>query len=216
VDLSTPLAGAEIRYTLDGTAPTLQSEVYADPVAVETSGKLTAQAFELGEAVGRPAAVDFNWHKAVGKKISIENDPHPKYNAGGAGALINGVMGASERYGDAEWLGFSGDDLIATIDLGESQEVKQIAFRFFYGPGQWIYLPAKVEISLSEDGQTFDLANSQNIDTFSDQKVYGTAVPVNGTGRYLKVHVYNYGIIPEGSVGAGNGAWLFVDELVVE
>ncbi|GJM34112.1 MAG: beta-N-acetylhexosaminidase [Saprospiraceae bacterium] len=216
VKLSTPLEGSEIRYTLDGKTPDVNSALYQQPVSVEGTLQLNAQAFDQGKASGRPAKIQFQAHLAAGKKISLEHQPHPKYNAGGIGALINGVNGADERYGDAEWLGFSGKDLIANIDLETSQELESISFRFFNGPGQWIYLPQKVEVSTSEDGTTFNLANSQNINTFNEEKVVNVKVPIKSKGRYLKVHVYNLGRIPEGNVGAGNAPWLFVDEMVVK
>jgi hexosaminidase len=36
------------------------------------------------------------------------------------------------------------------------------------------------------------------------------------TARYIKVIAKNYGKIPEGKAGAGNAAWLFVDEIQVD
>ncbi|MEI2739694.1 MAG: hypothetical protein V9F01_13045 [Chitinophagaceae bacterium] len=36
------------------------------------------------------------------------------------------------------------------------------------------------------------------------------------SARYIKVVVKNYGTIPDGKPGAGNKAWLFVDEIEVK
>ena len=36
-----------------------------------------------------------------------------------------------------------------------------------------------------------------------------------GAGRFVKVVVKNQGTIPEGSPGAGNKAWLFIDEIEI-
>jgi len=33
--------------------------------------------------------------------------------------------------------------------------------------------------------------------------------------KYLKIEVENFGNIPDGRMGAGHGAWLFVDEIIV-
>jgi hypothetical protein len=35
-------------------------------------------------------------------------------------------------------------------------------------------------------------------------------------GRYLKFVAKTFGVIPENAAGAGNGAWCFVDEVIVE
>ena len=37
----------------------------------------------------------------------------------------------------------------------------------------------------------------------------------SATTRYVKVMIKNWGEIPEGSPGAGNKSWLFVDEIEV-
>jgi hexosaminidase len=36
------------------------------------------------------------------------------------------------------------------------------------------------------------------------------------SARYVRVIATNYGTIPAGKAGAGNPAWLFVDEIEVE
>ena len=36
------------------------------------------------------------------------------------------------------------------------------------------------------------------------------------TTRFIKVKVKNFGKIPDGMPGAGNEAWLYVDEIQVE
>ena len=37
-----------------------------------------------------------------------------------------------------------------------------------------------------------------------------------GKGRYLKLVATTFGKIPKGAAGAGEGAWLFLDEIIVE
>ncbi|MBI4605962.1 MAG: CotH kinase family protein, partial [Planctomycetes bacterium] len=54
VELSTDLAGAEVRYTLDGTVPTEGSTLYAEPIAVTAPTRLTARVFKQGLMPGIP------------------------------------------------------------------------------------------------------------------------------------------------------------------
>jgi len=35
------------------------------------------------------------------------------------------------------------------------------------------------------------------------------------SSRYIYLKIPNYGIIPEGKQGAGNKAWTFIDEIIV-
>ena len=51
----------------------------------------------------------------------------------------------------------------------------------------------------------------------ADMNMYSATVkaaPV--TARYAKIVAKNYGVIPNGQPGAGNPAWLFVDEVQVD
>ncbi len=53
IGMSTTIAGAEIRYTTDGTLPTASSTLYAGtPVAISTTTQLRAQAFVAGAPAG--------------------------------------------------------------------------------------------------------------------------------------------------------------------
>jgi hypothetical protein len=52
VGMSTAIAGAEIRYTIDGTLPTAASMLYASPLALSATTQLRAQPFLAGAAAG--------------------------------------------------------------------------------------------------------------------------------------------------------------------
>ena len=95
-------------------------------------------------ALGAIFEQEINLHKGVGAKIAIDKEPHPAYNAGGKDALINGISGNNKRYGDREWLGFSGEDIEITIEFDKPTNINSIATRFFNGNGQWIYPPKKL------------------------------------------------------------------------
>ena len=157
----------------------------------------------------------FNMHLAAGQQITLTMPPHPKYGTGGEGAVVNGVLGSSERYGDAEWLGFAGDDFIATIEFAETQTPKAVKLRFFKGEGQWIYLPTTVEILAENNDESFQSVATLN-DIETDTKIAEVTLPLTDvTTKTLRVVVKNFGIIPEDRQGGGNAAWLFVDEVVV-
>ena len=141
--------------------------------------------------------------------------PEPRYSAGGVAAIINGIKGSDERYGDKEWLGFEGKNMEAIIDMKEETEIEKISFRFFKGEGQWIYLPKKISVFVSNDGGKYTLAG-ESTDIATQAKIANPTVAVNSKGKYLKVLVERFGKIPDGLQGGGHEAWLFVDEIIVE
>lgn len=202
----------DIYYTTDGSKPTPKSAVYDDAILVDKSMTIKAAVFnKVGKLLSSVFQEKVSFHKAVGKSISLNVKPHSSYNAGGIEALINGISGSDKRYGDKEWLGFSGKDLEITIDLGKETEIHSIATRFHNGKGQWIYAPKSVEINFSDHEETL----KKEIEK-TDNLLVNFKVTTNITARYITLKIPNYGIIPDGKQGAGNKAWTFIDEIIVE
>jgi hexosaminidase len=215
VDLDVLAQDATIYYNLNNNEPTTESILYDGPLTIDSSTVFSAQAFKAETKKGRSWQQKITLHKAAGKQIQITNKPHPKYVGGGDGSIINGVLGNSERYGDAEWLGFEGMDFEAIIDLGKEEKIQTIDFRFFKGEGQWIYLPKAIHVYLSADGESYEEVAIEN-KIGGESKVVDFSIAINKKGgRFLRIVAENYGVIPEGSQGAGNNAWLFIDEISV-
>lgn len=208
----------DVFYTTDGSAPSSKSERYTgSPIAVDSACTLRAAVYWDGQPQGRPWQQQVRWHLAAGKPATLAAPPHEKYSGQGPGSLTNGVSGSTDRYGDAEWLGFGdGQDFEVTLDLGQSEYISKVGLRFFNGEGQWIYLPTSVVVSTSEDGVHFDVQKTETAIRGS-AKVVPVAMTLKAVpARYVRIRATNYGTIPAGRQGAGNGAWLFVDEVVIE
>lgn len=216
INLNTLAKNADIYYTLDGNEPTTAALLYEQAIEITSSTTIKAFAFLNGEKKGRGWEQTVNMHLAAGQAISLSADPHPKYSSGGIPAVINGIEGSSERYGDAEWLGFDGVDFDAVIDLGKEQTVAEVGFRFFKGEGQWIYLPRQVSVSLSTDGENYTEVGLLTAIDGATKVISPTITFAEQKARYMKIQALNYGVIPDGKQGAGNKAWLFVDELSVK
>lgn len=217
LNLSGLRSDGKIVFEKNGQDPTAGSSVYKEPIPIEGKQRIRAAIWKDNRRLSRVLQLDFDIHAAAGKPIKLANPPHPSYAAGGQQALINGINASDQRYGDGEWLGWLGQNFEATIDLQKKQVLHTLTMRFFNGKGQWIYLPRKVEVFLSDDGSSFD-----KIAEFTAfQETLDKVVPVRidlkkAHGRHLKIRVHRYGIIPEGRAGGGHEAWLFVDELRVE
>lgn len=205
----------QIYYTTDGSAPTTAALAYQGPILLKASGIYTGQAFSEGQAIGRSASINFQKHLATDAQLELKNEPSPVYNAGGNSAIINGIIGSDEKYGDKEWLGFAGDDFEGSIELKTPGTLENIQFRFFNAPGQWIYPPKSVEVMLKNSaGETMATYTAPVPQT--DQKVVSVDLNLENTAaQYLEIKVPNFGIIPDGRQGAGNPAWLFIDEIIL-
>lgn len=155
----------------------------------------------------------FYFNKATGKQISLKYEPSKKYPGDGAFTLVNGVQNEKGLGRAKEFLGFSGDDCIATIDLGKPEPISFVKVHYLHLPVSWIYQPSSVTVYVSENGSDFTSVAVSNPAIANNEAICELLQPVNV--RYIKVHITNTGIIPDGKPGAGSKAWLFVDEIEV-
>ncbi|MEO6538253.1 MAG: family 20 glycosylhydrolase [Ferruginibacter sp.] len=159
----------------------------------------------------------FEFNKATGKKITLNGSPSSNYPGSGGFTLVNGIITERKLEQSAEWLGFLGTNLDATIDLGKLEKINKIKLNILKQEGSWIYPPASVEFFTSDDGANFTSVGKQSngVNEWTDDRQI--TVQLNNTSaRYIKVMAINLGIIPQGNPGAGSPAWLFADEIEVE
>jgi len=212
-ELNTTSSSYPLYYSTDRSFP---SKLYSTPITVDTSMHIKAVVLNSKKtALGAIFEQEINLHKGVGAKIVIDKEPHPAYNAGGKDALINGISGNNKRYGDREWLGFSGEDIIITLEFDSPKNIKTISTRFYNGHGQWIYAPNEIGFSFYlEDGKTVNdiriIEEKNNLLVNYSYELKSTPV------KKLDIIVKNYGTIPKGKQGAGHKAWTFIDEIIIE
>jgi hexosaminidase len=162
----------------------------------------------------------FSFNKATGKKISIVTEPSQSYPGSGAFTLVDGVQNEKGMSKSSEFLGFNGTDLDATIDLGKEMDVSNIIVHILKQPGSWIYLPKQVEVTYLTFIDTNIITRHPPLETVTvnvnpDEEINKIEIKKEKSCRYIQVKAKNYGIIPQGQPGAGNPAWLFVDEIEV-
>ncbi|NUQ15913.1 MAG: discoidin domain-containing protein [Flavobacteriales bacterium] len=130
---------------------------------------------------------------------------------GGAFTLVDGITAGSRRV-STEWLGWK-QGVTITVDLGSVQDVRHIGIGAWNDHHSWIHLPAGVDFSTSTDSTTFTpfgSAKDQHAGGRNDFNADGQA-----KARYVRIAVKSIGNIPDGLPGAGNPAWLFLDEVEV-
>jgi len=219
ITLETEVYKPTIRYTIDGSDPVAGSTLYEGPFEIDRTSAVIAAVFENDRSMKQVMERHYNIHKAFGAEVSLEFSNSPNYDGHGQYSLVNGIRG-SRSYSDGNWKGFRGDDLVATIDLGEPTSISRIEVGSLQTYASWIFLPQWVSFEVSEDGENFSLLekvmNTENI--FQTERLiknYATEKPLKNVS-FVRVTVKNQGVCPAGHSGEGQPAWLFVDEIVVE
>lgn len=204
-----------IRYTTDESNPSFNSIPYSIPIEITKSQTIKAAYFEKEKQKSATIEQKFFSSKSFGKKITLVNQPHENYNNGGAFTLVDGIIGNRSKFG-RDWLGFSGNDLIATLDLGKPEMINKVIICVLENQSSWIYYPKNIEVLISNDGQNFESASQINLTEIKDVKGEVVLDLKSVKAQFIKVIALNAGKISENLPGAGADAWLFVDEIGVE
>jgi hexosaminidase len=213
------MPGAEVRYTTDGSDPASSGQIYSGPFILTATSTIKAIAFSDGKPFSKVSEKKVWLHLATGRKITYLQPWSEKYSGSGATTLVNSIRG-SVNYSDGCWLGFHGNDAECTIDLGSPVEVSKVAVGALQSVGAWIFFPVSVEVLTAGDDGTFTTAGiAQNSISTSDpeRKIQDFTVSFSPVKtRLVKVIAKNLGTCPAGHAGAGDKAWMFLDEIVVE
>ena len=206
----------EIRYTTDGSEPGGNSTRYRGPFEITKSVTIKAAAFQRTKQFGTTRTVQYMVHKASGKPYTLSHQPQ-KYTGGEQYGLTNGVVGAPKAWNN--WVAQEGHDMDPVIDLGAVTDFSRVTTHFANAKVAWIYPPREIVVSVSDNGTDFrEVARKKfNADEMQGISVETVELETPGAkGRYIRFVGTNFGKIPAGAPGEGNGAWLFFDEIIVE
>lgn len=206
----------EIRYTIDGSDPNINSPLYTGEVLLDSDAVIHAAYFCDSVCQGKVFSQVFQIHKATGKGVTLLEQPHPNYSMGGAQKLTDGVLGSRPAWSGAEWLGWRGTDMTATIDMGDNLSFGDIMIDVLQDKASWIYYPSQIELYVSTDNITYSRISTIKSEAIQASNGQLTVHMLPKESRYLRVIAKNYGVIPSGMPGAGERAWLFVDEIIVK
>ncbi|MBL8002028.1 MAG: family 20 glycosylhydrolase [Flavobacteriales bacterium] len=184
--------------------------VYSAPVIINSDRELHGWIQREG-LTGPIAKRRFLFNKATARPITLSVQPNERYNDGGAFTLVDGIT-AQEKRVSTEWLGWR-EGVTITVDLGSVQDVRTVSIGALNETYSWIHTPERVDLSVSEDGKTFTPFGSAEVKAGVGRNAF--TLEKAGKARFVRFTVKHRGKIPEGYPGAGNPAWMFLDEIEV-
>ncbi|MDN3585284.1 family 20 glycosylhydrolase [Pedobacter aquatilis] len=210
--LQTDMPEAEIRYTLNGAEPTKASNKYTSSLTFSKPVILKAQVFKGANPIGKLYEQTIVHNLATGKRISLKNLGSGNYNID-AQVLVNGLQG-SPLYNNGEWLGLSGTDFEAVVDLGKDELIKEVGINILNYQWQKMHPPTLLIIEVSSDGNHYKEVSRQT--KFSQEGINSVLHKIEPIkARYVHLKAANIGTIPNVFYGAGSKALLMVDEIIV-
>ena len=217
VTLST-VDNCPVYYTLDGTDPTTASQLYTEPVKINTNCTFKAMAVRpTGNSRIVKEAIAFS--KSTSKKITALQPVNKQYEFAGISTLVDGLKG-NRNYKTGRWIAFYKNDMEAVIDFGQPADFSKVTLTTNVEKGDWIFDARSISVAVSEDGENFKQVASEEYPAMTldnPNQLYEHVLsfePVKA--RYLKVLAKPEYNIPSWHGGKGNPAFLFVDEITVD
>lgn len=218
VEMINNFSEVRIYYTLDGSTPDSNSNLYIDPVTINQSRTIKAIATKsdwenstISEAVYMKAGYTI-------PKITLSHPPDEKYKAQGARSLHDLAKG-STTFGDGKWLGFFGHDLSLTVELDSITSLESVIIGSLEDTRSYIFYPKRIELSTSSNGIEYIDRGSKSITIAeeghpSEVKSFQFILE-KAEAKYIKINVTAVKKNPKwhGAPDAEN--WLFIDEVIV-
>ena len=219
ISLISEKPGETIRYTTDGSKPSMNSPVYHGPIKINQKTVIRASMFVNGTQKGKASKKTIYFSKAIGKNVRYNTQYSDRYSGSGPLTLVDGLTG-SIAHNDYYWQGWIEDDMDVTIDLSKIEDISRVSMGFLESHGSWIFLPTHVIISFSHDDNSY---GDQTEIQITDGKNGGSASRVeceseslNISARYIRVRAVNRQQCPEWHPGSGGKTWVFSDEIIIE
>jgi hexosaminidase len=219
ISLESENTDAAIYYTTDGSKPSTGSIRYTGPFGVDSSLVVKAvMALNNQVMTEKPVEQIFTFNKATGKPVKYLTPHSTDYPANGEITLTDGFRGARDI--GKQWHAFHGNDMVVTVDLGESVEAGSMAIGCIQNWDQWIFFPQWVKFEVSADGTHFtELQTLTNTIPATERNIglkdFSIRFPKQKI-KTIRVTAKNLGECPPGHPGEKQPAWLFVDEIMVE
>ncbi|MBO3097397.1 glycoside hydrolase family 20 protein [Gelidibacter pelagius] len=217
LELNNELGIYDIRYTLDGSEPSMTSELYSKPIHYSDAIDLYAQTFRNGEAIGFPLKKLLSTKFTEKTKVTYINPYNESYSGGGDQALFDNKYG-NARGDDSNWQGLPQKDFEVIMDLGETTTLSYIGLNFFqHLSSTSVMLPTEVTIEISKDGKNYQTVYNQTFETIKDRDPIIKRIETDFEKQnvsIIKITAKNRGQLPEWHIREGD-AWIFVDEVSI-
>lgn len=216
VTISVDDPDAKVYYTVDGSEPTEKSKLYKQPFTIDETTTVKAKAF-MKNAI--PSfTIEKNFKRILIANTVYKTEPHKNYSSNKETALMDNKIGVVGNWSE-HWIGFSGDDMDATIELSKPTDIYMVFVGYAIHPDAWVLSPKAIWISTSTDGINFSKPVRAEFPMFSGENGLRAEARAKIDAyevKYINVKAENFGVLPEKHAYAGEKAWIMIDEVRIQ
>lgn len=213
VELDCIRPDVQVRYTMDGSVPTVQSPLYTKPLMLTEAKTIKAATFAGNEQLGQMLELPVIWNKATAKPVKSAG-------TGDLYMLTNGIRG-SQKYTDLEWCSWMKSDTVTfTLDLKKPELVNKLTLGSITNYGMAVHKPAEIEVWISGDDKEYRKVGecSYTKNEIFREGVFREDIPfeIGTEARYVRVVARGAGDCPFTHVRPGQEARIYFDEIIIE
>lgn len=157
LEVSHPVKGAQIRYTLDGTEPdSLRSPLYNKPIPVDTNLIFRARAYKKGWTSSDLLTFPFYRNTYKADSVVHVQGPRPDLNGGGPPALVDGKFGSLNIY-QGFWIGYVDNPMESLLFYKQPVMVQSVALNVVRQVQNAFFLPLSFEVWGGKDKHNLKL-----------------------------------------------------------
>ena len=216
VRIETKAQRASIKYALD-----LQDSfrTYTEPFYIHSTAEIRAKLMMDGWEDSKVVSKTFAKSRYKVASITATVKASKQYPGDGNSTVIDLKKG-SNVFGDGRWLGYFGDDVTYTLDLGSAQEISGVTIGTLADFRSYIHLPKAISVQVSTDGKTYEdfaLLDTMPTPVLAEASVQNFYLSSAATSaRFIKIFVENQKVNPPSHPAPGAECWLFIDEVLVD
>lgn len=220
IQLSHPIGGTTIRYTLDGSLPdSANGLVYEAPITIQEALSLHTIAWKEGWKASEVERYDIFFEGRPPQHTQLHTQANERYLGLGAATFTNAQRAPITNLKDANWIGFQEEDFAATFTYEAPQAIRQIAFSYALHIPQYVFPPTAIRVYAGHKPHALRLQKEIKIPPFQEDnfnQIKNEVIFVELTGEafpYYKIEADNLRPLPPWHPGRGTPAWLFIDEV---
>lgn len=220
IQLAFAQPGTAIHYTLNNREPALSDKVYRHPLLIkEGFTTLKARVFGKGFLPSETISTTFIQSGLPIAQLTAST-PNARFPGKGHLSLYDNEGGIADLH-NINWTGYQGDSVVIDIELEKQSKITGVLGNFLQDHGSWIYLPEQIRLYYySEAAKAFkELAAvtipSDKVNSGSSCVYQLLRPPTAIKTKKLRLIIQPLKKLPAIHPGAGQPAWLFIDEIKV-
>lgn len=216
------MEGSSIFYKLEGKNNSNGFQHYTGPITVKHTSDLKAYAIHPDFWSSEMAGIHLTEAGQVLNNGTLTPAPDKQYPGSGARTLFDLKSGGDDLR-DGKWIAFQGDTVIFDAVLNGNQKLRRVVISSMANFGSWVLPPREIYVQTRDaKGQwrnrarwtatATELADMQRLPGPWMKSLKLTASRTNA----VRIRIVPFGKLPEEHPGAGNQAWLFLDEILFQ